>query len=123
VRDTGIFRASAVAYDLRGWAERDWSDGVQIDALAGLEQFTVRTRNTTYELTVLTPSTGDVLVRGGLFFPEHTRVRVAGCSLGGSFLKLRAIHPGFAMELVHDGRRIVTTGVRDIQAVRARGTQ
>jgi hypothetical protein len=121
--DTGIFRAPAVACDLRRWAERDWSGGVQIDALAGLEQFTVRTRNTTYELTVLAPSTGDVLVRGGAFFPEQTRARVAGCSLGGSFLKLRAIHPGFAMELLHEGRRIVTTRVREIKAVAPHRTQ
>jgi len=120
---TGIFRAPAVACDLRRWAERDWSGGVQIDALAGLEQFTVRTRNTTYELTVLSPGTGDVLVRGGAFFPEHTRARVAGCSLGGSFLKLRAIHRGFSMELMHDGRRIVTTRVHEIAAVSPRGTQ
>ena len=120
---TGIFRASSVACDLRRWAERDWSGGVQIDALAGLEQFTVCTRNTTYELTVLSPGTGDVLVRGGAFFPEHTRARVAGCSLGGSFLKLRAIHRGFSMELMHDGRRIVTTRVREITAVAPHGTQ
>ena len=114
---TGIFRAVAAACDLRRWAERDWSDGVQIDALGGLEQFTIRTRNTTYEMTILSPSAGDVMVRGGTFFPEHTRARISGCSLGGSVLKLRAIHPGFSMELLHEGRRIVTTRVRDIRSV------
>jgi len=115
--DTGIFRTAAPACDLRQWADYDWSGGVQIDTLAGLEQFTVRTRNTTYELTILSPATGDVLVRGGAFFPDHTRARVSGCSLGGSFLKLRSIHPGFSMELLHEGRRIVTTRVREIRSV------
>jgi len=115
--ETGIFRAASVACDLRQWSEWDWSGGVQIDTLAGLEQFTIRTRNTTYELTILSPVTGDVVVRGGTFFPDHTRARVAGCSLGGSVLKLRAIHPGFSMELVHEGRRIVTTRVREIRAL------
>jgi hypothetical protein len=60
---------------------------VQIDALAGLEPFTIRTRNTTYEMTILTPEAGDVLLRGGAFFPEQTPAQVAGCSLGGGFLR------------------------------------
>ena len=82
--------------------------------LGGLERFIVRTRNSNYEFTVLEPETGDVMVRGGQFFPEHTRVRVAGCSLGGSVLKVCAIYPGFLMELHHDGQRIVTTRVQRI---------
>jgi hypothetical protein len=112
--DTGIVRTSRSHSDLQSWVDHDWSGGIQLDSLAGLEQFAVRTRNSTYEITILSPRTGDVLVRGGRFFPEHTRARVAGCSLGGSFLKVRAIHVGFYLELLHDGRRIVTTGVRQI---------
>jgi hypothetical protein len=114
VPDTGVVRPQPAAGDLQWWAERDWSGGVALDQLQGLEQFAVRTGNTTYEITVLSAHTGDILVRGGLFFPEHTRATLAGCSLGGSVLKIRAIHPGFVMELVHDGRRIVTTRVREI---------
>jgi hypothetical protein len=86
-RPPAIFPAPAAAYDLRRWAERDWRGGVQIDALAGLEPFTIRTRNTTYEMTILTPEAGDVLLRGGAFFPEQTPAQVAGCSLGGGFLR------------------------------------
>jgi hypothetical protein len=115
--DTGIFRLSPAPRDLQWWAEHEWSGGVDLQSLAGLEQFAVRTRNTTYEITVLTPATGEVLVRGGQFFPEHTRAELAGCSLGGSFLKVRSIHTGFLMELVHGGQRIVTTRVREIASV------
>jgi hypothetical protein len=115
--DTGIFRISPAPRDLKGWADYEWTGGVDLAALSGLEQFTVRTRNSTYEVTVLSPSTGEVLVRGGRFFPEHTRMHLAGCSMGGSVLKLRSIHPGFLMELLHDGQRIVTTRVREIVAV------
>jgi hypothetical protein len=115
--DTGIFRLSPAPRDLRWWVEHEWSGGVDLSGLAGLEQFAVRTRNTTYEITVLTPATGEVLVRGGQFFPEHTRAELAGCSLGGSFLKVRAIFPGFFMELVHGGQRIVTTRVRDVAPI------
>jgi hypothetical protein len=103
--------------DLRAWAERDWSDGLELAAVQELDRFVVQTRNTAYDITVLSVVAGAVLVRGGRYFPDHTRAVLAGCSLGGSVLKLRAIHPGFTMELLHDGRRIVTTGVRSITPV------
>ena len=114
---TGTYRLRAARGDLRWWSEQEWRGGVDLGALAGLEQFTVLTRNTSYEITVLSPATGAVLVRGGRFFPEHTRVHLAGCSMGGTFLKLRTIHKGFFMEFLHEGRRIVTTRVEDILTV------
>ena len=104
-------------YDLMWWAQHDWGDGVQLETLASLERFEVRTRNSLYEITVLSPMTGDVLVRGGRFFPETTRATLAGCSLGGSFLKVHAIHPGFSMELLRDGQPIITTWVQSITHV------
>jgi hypothetical protein len=118
--DTGVLRLCALARDLQWWSGQDWEGGVDFTALDGLEQFTVRTNNTLYELTVLSPATGEVLVRGGHFFPIRTRAHLAGCSLGGSFLKVRAIYPGFLMEFVSDGRRIVTTCVREIATVTRR---
>jgi hypothetical protein len=120
--DTGTFRLSPPSRNLRWWADHEWSGGVELTTLAGLEQFVVRTKNTTYEITVLTPSTGEVLVRGGRYFPEHARAELAGCSLGGTFLKMRSIHTGFLMELVHDGQRIVTTRVREILPIAPRST-
>jgi len=104
--------------DLMWWAQHDWSDGVRLETLAPLESFAVRTRNSLYEITVLSPMTGEVLVRGGRFFPETTRATLAGCSLGGSFLKVRAIHPGFSMELLRDGQPIITTRVQSITPIR-----
>ena len=96
---------------------------VQIDAVAELETLAVRTRNNTYEITVISPATGEVLVRGGLFFPDHTRVRLAGSSLGGSFLRCRGIYLGFRMELQHEGETIVTTEVRSIERTSDRVVQ
>jgi hypothetical protein len=104
--------------DLAWWSQREWSDGVQLEALAPLERLAVRTRNTLYEITVVSPRTGEVLVRGGRFFPAFTRAIIAGCSLGGSFLKVHAIHLGFLMELLHDGQTIITTQVQSILPVR-----
>jgi hypothetical protein len=106
--------APRAAADLQRWAERDWTDALQLESMAELEQLAVRTRNTTYDITVLSPHTGDVLVRGGRFFPVHTRARLAGASLGGGFLKVRAICPGFLMELLHEGRNIITTRVQSV---------
>jgi len=104
--------------DLETWSKRAWTDGLQVDVLQDLETLCVRTRNSTYEITVLCGRTAEVLVRGGQFFPEYTSVRVAGSSLlGGSFLKLHGIYLGFSMELQHDGQTIVTTEVQSIRRV------
>lgn len=82
-----------------------------------LESLCVRTENNTYEITILCPKTGEILVRGGQFFPERTVAHLAGSSLGGSFLKLRGIYVGFSMEIHHNRRRIVTSRVRTIGLV------
>ena len=96
------------------WTSHDWSGGVRVDRLAALDRLDVTTCNSRYEIIVLAPSTADVMVRGGAFFPEFTRARVAGSSLGGSFLKLHTIHPGFRLELADGSRSIVTSPVRHI---------
>jgi hypothetical protein len=104
------------AADLDTWSGREWTNGLQVDDLPSLEHLVVRTRNTTYEITILSPQTGEVMVRGGRFFPEPTRVRLTGASLGGSFLKMRGIYIGFGIELWHDGESVVTSPVRSIVA-------
>jgi len=53
-------------------------------------------------------------VRGGEFFPEFTTVRLAGSTLGGSFLKMRSIHLGFRIEFGVGRGVIVTSPVRTI---------
>lgn len=79
-----------------------------------LELLSVRTMNSTYEITILSAPTGEVMVRGGRFFPEYTNARIAGSSLGGSFLKLRGVYVGFNLEIYADGTRIVTSPVKSI---------
>ena len=101
------------------WSEREWKDGLQIERLEPLESLCVQTVNSTYEITLLSGFTGEVLVRGGRFFPERTSVLLAGSSLGGSFLKLRGIYLGFSLEFQSEGKRIVTSSVRSISVVTA----
>jgi hypothetical protein len=113
---SGILRVPADA-DLDTWTGRAWRDGVQIDELAPLERLRVKTRNTPYEITVLNPQTGDVLIRGGRFFPLETRARVNGASLGGSFLKMRGIYVGFSLEITLDDDTVITSPVERVEHV------
>jgi hypothetical protein len=79
-----------------------------------MEKLTIRTENSTYEITVICGRTGEILIRGGRFFPEFTPARLAGSSLGGSFLKLRGIYVGFSLEVHFDKRLIITSRVRKL---------
>jgi hypothetical protein len=88
------------------------TSGVHLRDLAPLTTLRVRTRNSEYRIIV---SSGDaVLVEGGQFFPCLTEARFSGASVGGSFLKVGWIGIGLRMEILADGRRIVTSPVHDI---------
>jgi hypothetical protein len=100
---------------LDSWTARGWEDGLLISQLPAFEHLIIRTRHSTYEMVVTAPDCAEVMVRGGAFFPEFTKVRVAGSSLGGSFLKLHGIYLGFRMELAERGRMIVTSPVQMVQ--------
>jgi len=99
---------------LSSWSARDWSDGIHVADVSPLERLNVRTANSVYELIVLSPVTGNILVRGGAFFPVFMPARLAGSSLGGSFLKLRSVHVGFRLELSTDRGFIITSPVRSV---------
>ena len=99
---------------LSAWSAHDWRGGVQVDDLSALERLIVKTENSTYEIVLLSPATADVLVRGGAFFPVFMPARVAGSSLGGSFLKLRSVHVGFRLEFSTDRGFIITSAVRRV---------
>ena len=102
---------------LDAWLSHDWTTGLQTEDLPEQEFLTVETENSRYELTILCGRTGDVLVRGGQFFPYTTTARLAGSSLGGSLLKLRGIYIGLRMELQASERSIITSRVRSIVVV------
>ena len=105
---------------LRAWQEHPWTDGISVDQLAPLDRLIVNTRHSVYEVIATAAGAAEVLVRGGSFFPEFTPARLSGCSLGGSFLKLRSVHVGFCMEFALDKRVIVTSPVRSISLAHSR---
>jgi len=99
---------------LRSWIATCWQGGCQVDELTHCQALTVYTLNSVYHLVVQSPDTGEVTVRGGSFIPDWQAGRVAGCSLGGCFLKLRGIYPGFRLELQVAGQTILTSPVRAV---------
>ena len=99
---------------LSSWSAHDWRSGVAVDELSALERLIVTTANSTYEIILVAPASASVLVRGGAFFPVFTPARLAGSSLGGSFLKLRSVHVGFRLELGTDSGVIITSAVRSV---------
>ena len=98
------------------WSGHDWRDGLQVESLEDLSKLVIHTENSAYEIRVISGRTGEILVRGGKFFPEFTPARLAGSSLGGSFLKVRGIYVGFNIEITLESRTIITSRVRRIAA-------
>lgn len=100
---------------LSTWQAHPWQNGVSLDRLAALDRLIVRTRYNVYEIIVSAPATGDVLVRGGEYFREFTRARLAGSTMGGSFLKVRSIHVGFRLEFNLGSQFVLTSPVASIE--------
>ena len=96
------------------WSNAPWTNGVQIEQLEDMQKLYVRTKNSLYEITVIDHWSGEILVRGGQLFPELTPARLAGATLWGSFLKMRGIYVGFAMEMNAGDQRFLSTRVREI---------
>src|SRR6266851_555049 len=112
VAERSELRPVTGASALGAWSAYPWESGLQIERLQPLDEIVVLTQNSKYEITLLSPRCGEVLVRGGTFFPEFTRAQLAGATLGGSFLKQYGIYVGFRLEIVARGRPVITPPVQ-----------
>jgi len=92
----------------------DLDDAIQLDSCRVFEWIVVTTRRSVYDIIVLSGDEGEVMVRGGRFFPEFRRARVAGSTDGGSALKLKSICVGLRMELNVNGKSFVTSRIQAI---------
>ena len=90
--ETFSFPAAAI---LDNWSQQKWDNGVQIDQMEEQDSLVVRTKNTIYEITILSGHSGEVLIRGGQRFPEFTPARLSGSTLGGCILKMRGIYVAY----------------------------
>jgi len=98
--------------------------GLNVREAEPLVPILVTTQNSRYRIIPLRWGDSDVLVQGGLFFPEPTEARLAGSTFGGSFLKVHWIIVGMHMEIHtgHGGDPIITTRVADVGIERDRTT-
>lgn len=87
---------------------------IQLDSCHVCERFLIRTRNSRYEIIVLSGRFGDVLVRGGQRWPEFVRARVVGAKGASSAVKVRAMCVGLHLELRIDGTSFVTSRIEGI---------
>ncbi len=92
--------------------------GVDVRELLPLTRLRVRTHNSLYQLTVLSPGELRVLIQGGRFFAEPVEASLGGSSYGGSMLKTRWIGLGMRMEIYGEDGPVVTSPVRSVQAER-----
>jgi hypothetical protein len=103
---------------LDGFAEETaLRGGIEIAGLPALTKLTVETHNSTYRITLLDPSDSRALVQGGQFFVQPSEVYLCGSSYGGTLLKMAWIGNGMRMEIMSDGRRIVTSPVASAEIV------
>jgi hypothetical protein len=91
--------------------------GISLREIEPLTTIVVRTHNSCYRILITHDTTA--IVRGGAFFPEPTPARIDGSGLGGTLLKVGWIGIGLRMEIFSDGRRIITSPVRDVTLERA----
>ena len=92
-------------------------ESVELRMLSVSDRISVRTRNSTYRLTLLDPEAGRVLIEGGRFFAEPVEAIVHGAIFGG-FLKLHWIGVGLALEIHAGGYPFVTSPVQSLYVER-----
>ena len=90
------------------------TDGIGLIDVDAFTTLVVRTDNSVYRITVLTPHLREVLVQGGKFFPERTRACLSGSNFGGSCLKIGWVGLGLHMEFHAGDQWIITSHVRAI---------
>ena len=86
--------------------------GIYLREVEPLTTIVVRTHNSCYRILIEHDTTA--IIRGGAFFPEPTPARIDGSGFGGTLLKVGWIGIGLRMEIFTNGRRIITSPVRDV---------
>ena len=94
-----------------GWLRREPELAIELDSCAPFERIEVKTHGNVYEVIVIDGRAGEVLVRGGRFFPELRSAILTGSTAGGSILKLRSLEVGLSMEFLTDNRFVITSAV------------
>ncbi len=89
--------------------------GVEVAHLPPLTRLNIWTQNSFYQMTLLDPHESKAIVKGGRFFAEPSDVHFCGSSYGGTLLKMSWIGIGMRLELLSEGRRIITSPVLSVE--------
>ena len=103
-----------VAVPLKDQATPQPDEAIQLDSCPAFQWIVVRTRQSVYEIFVLSGDAGEVMVRGGRYFPEFRRATIVGSTFGGSAMRVGSICPGCHMELEVDWRSFVTSRIEAV---------
>ena len=104
----------AVALPFEDLATLPPDDAIQLDLCPQFQWIVVRTRESVYDIIMLSGDTGEVMVRGGRFFPTFRLATVAGSTFGGSAVRAGSICVGCHLELHVDGRILVTSRIEAV---------
>jgi len=104
----------AVAMPLEDQATPQPEEAIQLDSCPAFQWIVVRTRRSVYEIFVLSGDAGEVMVRGGRYFPEFRRATIVGSTFGGSAVRVGSICAGCYMELEVDGMSFVTSRIEAV---------
>jgi len=104
----------AVALPFEDLAAVPRDDSIQLDSCPQFQWILMRTRRSVYDLIVLSGKAGEVMIRGGSFFPEFQLATIVGSTLGGSAVKLGSICAGCHLELHVDGKSFVTSRIETV---------
>lgn len=92
-------------------AAADSGHDIRLESCDEFERIIIRTRNSTYEVIVLSGDTGEVMVRGGEFFNTFRHAMLAGSIFGCTSVKLKMICVGCHLEFRVDGKSVITSRV------------
>ena len=89
-------------------------EAIDLESCSELDWVVVKTRSSVYDVIVLSGREGEVVIRGGRFFPEFRRAILTGSIFGGSAVKLRSICVGMHLEFHVDDKSFVTSRVQAV---------
>ena len=101
----------------------EWSEGIHINACSPLDRLVVETRNSVYEIVVVSPLDGGVLVRGGRVFPDFRKAQLVGATAGGHTVKLFGVYVGLCVEFFVDRHTVTTSPVAAVYRAAACASQ
>jgi hypothetical protein len=93
----------------------DEFEGMALQNLKPCDTIHMRTCNSDYDIFLLEPESGRVLVKGGECFAQAMEATVSGSTIGGSMLMLGWLGVGLRVEFNANGRHIVTSPVQELR--------